>query len=306
MGAKWSPRRQPSQPGSLAGGHRLQRRPVQRRAAGLDLAEDQGVPVAEDQVDLPELTAPVAVQEHHAAVDEVAGCVRLAERAEGARPARSSRGRSRRRSRTRPGGRRRRGADRSPDGPRVERVAQPVADEIHAEHHEEEHEAREDDEVRQVGTDRALGVGDQVPEGDVGELDARAEEGVRRAAGPLAGLFRQGRLYFTEEELVPVLKIMEAKPTIVVMYMDRPPVFPEVVDQAAAILANFGASDKAILDVLFGNHSPEGKLPFEIPSSVEAVNAQFEDVPYDSKNPLFPFGYGLTYDMRSTIIKAQE
>ena len=45
--------------------------------------------------------------------------------------------------------------------------------------------------------------------------------------------------------------------------------------------------------MIFGHFSPTGKLPFELPSSMEAVGAQKEDVPYDSKNPLFAFGFGL-------------
>ena len=36
-------------------------------------------------------------------------------------------------------------------------------------------------------------------------------------------------------------------------------------------------------------------MPFELPSSWEAVEAQMEDVPYDSKDPLYEFGHGLTY-----------
>jgi beta-glucosidase len=47
--------------------------------------------------------------------------------------------------------------------------------------------------------------------------------------------------------------------------------------------------------VIFGRFAPAGKLPFELPSSMEAVRAQQSDVPYDSANPLFPFGHGLTY-----------
>jgi beta-glucosidase len=47
--------------------------------------------------------------------------------------------------------------------------------------------------------------------------------------------------------------------------------------------------------VIFGHFSPSGKLPFEMPSSVEAVRGQKEDLPYDSTDPLFPFGHGLTY-----------
>ena len=41
--------------------------------------------------------------------------------------------------------------------------------------------------------------------------------------------------------------------------------------------------------------SPEGKLPFELPSSMEAVAAQKPDVPHDSKAPLYKFGFGLRY-----------
>jgi len=47
--------------------------------------------------------------------------------------------------------------------------------------------------------------------------------------------------------------------------------------------------------VAFGRAKPMGRLPFEIPSSMEAVNAQYEDVPYDSQAPLYPFGFGLNY-----------
>jgi len=50
-----------------------------------------------------------------------------------------------------------------------------------------------------------------------------------------------------------------------------------------------------VLDVIFGKASPQGKLPFELPSSMDAVRNQKADVPYDSENPLYPFGYGLAY-----------
>ena len=62
-----------------------------------------------------------------------------------------------------------------------------------------------------------------------------------------------------------------------------------------ALLANFGASDAALLDVIFGRFAPTGRLPFELPSSMKAVRAQKEDVPHDSADPLFAFGHGLRY-----------
>jgi beta-glucosidase len=50
-----------------------------------------------------------------------------------------------------------------------------------------------------------------------------------------------------------------------------------------------------VLDVIFGRFAPVGKLPFELPSSMEAVRQQHPDLPYDSAQPLFSFGAGLSY-----------
>ena len=111
-----------------------------------------------------------------------------------------------------------------------------------------------------------------------------------------SGMFHQGRLYYTDEELAPVLAIARRTPTVITMYMERPAVIPELADSAQAILVNFGATDRAVFDVLFGRFAPVGKLPFEMPSSWEAVLDQQEDVPFDSERPLFPFGYGLRYE----------
>jgi beta-glucosidase len=61
-------------------------------------------------------------------------------------------------------------------------------------------------------------------------------------------------------------------------------------------LADYGASDQAVLDVVFGKAQPKGKLPFELPSSMAAVRAQRTDMPRDSKDPLYPFGFGLAYN----------
>ena len=73
------------------------------------------------------------------------------------------------------------------------------------------------------------------------------------------------------------------------------PAIPEIAARSAALLADFGANDAAVLDVIFGRFNPSGKLPFELPSSMEAVRRQNADVPYDSQNPLFAFGFGLRY-----------
>jgi beta-glucosidase len=110
-----------------------------------------------------------------------------------------------------------------------------------------------------------------------------------------ASAFHHGDLDFKGEQLREILDICKKAPTIVVIYLDRPAVIPEVSAAAKALLGEFGASEKSTLEVIFGKARPEGKLPFELPCSMEAVYRQKADLPYDSENPLYPFGFGLTY-----------
>ena len=79
------------------------------------------------------------------------------------------------------------------------------------------------------------------------------------------------------------------------MTLERPTVFPEINEIYSAVIGDFYCSDKVILDLVFDEFSPTGKRPFEIPPSVDAVRNQKEGVPYDSDNPLYPFGHGLGY-----------
>jgi beta-glucosidase len=107
--------------------------------------------------------------------------------------------------------------------------------------------------------------------------------------------FHHGDLDFKGQVKAEILDLLRTVPTIVVLYLDRPAVIPEINQSARALLAEYGASDIAVLDVLFGKTNPEGKLPFELPSSMEAVKNQMADVPYDSENPLYQFEFGLSY-----------
>lgn len=113
---------------------------------------------------------------------------------------------------------------------------------------------------------------------------------------PFAKSFHHGDLDFKGDEKQHILKLLRTVPTVVDIYLDRPAVIPEITNSAAAVIANYGASDKSVCEVLFGNTAPQGKLPFELPSSMQAVKNQKTDVPYDSENPLFEFGFGLEYE----------
>jgi beta-glucosidase len=61
------------------------------------------------------------------------------------------------------------------------------------------------------------------------------------------------------------------------------------------VFAAFGADDAALLAVVFGKHEPTGKLPYDLPSDMPSVAAQAGDAAHDLEDPLFRFGFGLTY-----------
>lgn len=112
----------------------------------------------------------------------------------------------------------------------------------------------------------------------------------------IEAMFHQGFLDFQEPELSRILEIANTKPTVICMYLDRPAVMPEIESSVVGLLGEFGAYDDAVLDVVFGKFNPTGKLPFDLPGSMEAVEKQFEDVPFDTENPLYSFGHGLNYE----------
>jgi beta-glucosidase len=102
--------------------------------------------------------------------------------------------------------------------------------------------------------------------------------------------FRNG-----DKEFEEIKRITAAVPTVVTIYLDRPAILTELKDRASALVANFGISDAALLDVLTGVARPEGRLPFELPSSMIEVDAQRSDKPHDTAHPLYRIGYGLRY-----------
>jgi len=103
---------------------------------------------------------------------------------------------------------------------------------------------------------------------------------------------------------------MKGKPVIVSVLLNNPMVFTEIEKQSDAILANFGAQDQAILDILTGNAEPSGLLPLQMPADMQTVESQFEDKPHDMRpyadasGNKYDFGFGLNWkgvikDMRT-------
>jgi len=106
--------------------------------------------------------------------------------------------------------------------------------------------------------------------------------------------FHAGSLAFPDDVLAHVGEIAATVPTIVDVFADRPAILEPFVESAAAVTVNWGASAAALLDVLTGIADPQGRLPFDLPRSMAAVEASRPDVPFDTAEPLFRFGHGLS------------
>ncbi len=131
-------------------------------------------------------------------------------------------------------------------------------------------------------------------EADVAILRLRAPYEQRNSL-PIEHFFHAGDLSFPADALARIAAVLAQVPTIVDIYLDRPAVIPEIAAGCTGLLASFGASDPALLDIIFGQVAPTARLPFELPASMEAVRDQKPDLPYDSRDPLFAFGHGLRY-----------
>ena len=133
-----------------------------------------------------------------------------------------------------------------------------------------------------------------------------ADVAIMRVAAPFERLHpgyvfgniqHEGNLGFPDgnADLEAILRTSAKVPTVVTVYLDRPAILTNINGHVAGLLGNFGVSDSALLDVLMGKAVPEGRLPFELPSSMAEVEAQAEDLPHDTAHPLYRFGFGLKY-----------
>ena len=107
----------------------------------------------------------------------------------------------------------------------------------------------------------------------------------------------EGRLAYLETDpgYAELLRVSAMVPTVFVTTLERPLILTNVRPHVTALLGDFGISDEALMDLISGKASPQGRLPFELPSSVEAVRQQKSDLPHDSPSPLYPIGFGLHY-----------
>ncbi len=111
----------------------------------------------------------------------------------------------------------------------------------------------------------------------------------------LSNLFPNTDLRFNNQVIKRASEYSQVKPLILVVDLNRPAILLELNDLSDALIGTFGVNDEVIHEIINGKTNPSGKLPFELPSSMSEVEEQFEDVPDDTANPLYKYGYGLSF-----------
>lgn len=78
-------------------------------------------------------------------------------------------------------------------------------------------------------------------------------------------------------------------------------VVSEFEHKVDAILMGFKMDKQAVMDIVTGQYEPSALLPFQMPASMETVEAQLEDVPrdmecyVDANGNTYDFGFGLNW-----------
>lgn len=100
-----------------------------------------------------------------------------------------------------------------------------------------------------------------------------------------------------------VRKLLSKKTSVLAINFSNPWVIDEVYNDGTtninAVLATFGTTQEALLDIVFGKVNPTGKMPFTTPKSEHEAQHQKSDVPGNMEGPnysLFKFDEGLSYE----------
>jgi beta-glucosidase len=83
-------------------------------------------------------------------------------------------------------------------------------------------------------------------------------------------------------------------PVVVILMSGRPMIIEPILSRCEAAIAAWlpGSEGQGVTDVLFGDYPPTGKLSHSWPRNMSQIPINQGDPTY---NPLFPYGYGLTY-----------
>jgi beta-glucosidase len=102
-------------------------------------------------------------------------------------------------------------------------------------------------------------------------------------------------LSLPKEDLATLAQMKKAGiPLVVILLSGRPVILEDIPNQVQSLVAAWlpGSEGQGVADVLFGDYRPTGKLSHSWPRSVKQLPLNVGDKDY---NPLFPYGYGLSY-----------
>ena len=109
------------------------------------------------------------------------------------------------------------------------------------------------------------------------------------------GVGDRSDLSLAAEDVAAVRAVRSAGvPTVVVLVSGRPLILGPILADADAIVAAWlpGTEGAGVADILFGDFAPTGKLSHSWPRTMAQIPLNWGDAAYD---PLFPYGYGLSY-----------
>lgn len=112
----------------------------------------------------------------------------------------------------------------------------------------------------------------------------------------LEAWFHQGDLEHPPGLAHRLQRIRAACPLILDVDLDRAAVLTGIVEHCDALTGSFGVSGAAWVDALTGRIPARGRLPIDLPRSMDAVRAAPEDVPGGTEDPLYPCGHGIMLD----------
>lgn len=103
----------------------------------------------------------------------------------------------------------------------------------------------------------------------------------------------------SQQEILEAVKANTKGQIITVVTGGRPYILTWCDENTNAILEAYYPGQQggiAIAETLFGLNNPTGKTPMQFPRDMESVNNQAGDVSFDLENPLYDYGWGLSYD----------
>lgn len=102
-------------------------------------------------------------------------------------------------------------------------------------------------------------------------------------------------LALSSEDFAAIENVKKAGiPVVVLLVSGRPMIIDSALANCDAFIAAWlpGTEGEGVADVLFGDYKPTGKLSHSWPRSMSQLPINYGDLNYD---PLFPYGFGLTY-----------